>query len=46
MIEILKEWEGKFEINGEEKENLENVQLQDGEQFHIRLIPVKESKND
>ena len=41
MIEILKEWEGKFEIDGEVKDNLDDVSFKAGEEFHIRLIPER-----
>lgn len=46
MIRILKEWEGKFEIDGKEKDNLDDVEFKDGENFHIRLIPERGEKND
>ena len=46
MINILREWEGKFEVDGEEKDNLDEVQFQDGEQIDIRLIPDRSENYD
>ena len=46
MINILREWEGKFEVDGKELDSLDEVQFEDGEQIDIRLIPERSEKND
>ena len=38
MKEILEKWSGKFEIDGEIHTDLQNVELNDGDEFHITLL--------
>lgn len=46
MKKILEEWDGTYEVDGEEKEDLQDVDLQDGQEFHIRLIPERREQNN
>lgn len=39
MKTILEQWDGKFEIDGEIEDNLDNLNLEDGDEFHIKLLP-------
>ena len=39
MKTILEQWDGKFEIDDEIEENLDNLNLEDGDECHIKLIP-------
>jgi hypothetical protein len=41
MKTILEQWDGKFEIDDEIEENLDNFNPEDGEEFHIKLLPDK-----
>jgi len=38
MKEFLEKWSGKFEVNGEIHNDLYDVDLKDGEDFHITLL--------
>lgn len=39
MIAILKQWKGKFEIDGKIYDNLDDViDLKDGDSFQIKLL--------
>lgn len=38
MKDILEKWSGKFEVDGEIHNDLYNIDLKDGEEFHITLL--------
>ena len=38
MKEILEKWTGKFEVDGEIHNDLYDVNLNDGDDFHIKLL--------
>ena len=42
MKSILKDWNGKFVIDGEVKDNLDDFNPEDGEAFSVRLIPASQ----
>lgn len=42
MKAILQKWLGKFEIDNKVYDNLDNVVLKDGEEFHIILLGEQE----
>lgn len=46
MKQILEKWSGKFEFNGNVEINLDNLDVKDGEEFHVRLIPKREEVDD
>lgn len=39
MKNILEQWDGEFEIDGEIEEDLDSFNPEDGEEFHVRLLP-------
>lgn len=47
MKQILEEWSGKFEVNGEIDVNLDNLKVKDGDEFHVKLLSKnREVKDD
>jgi hypothetical protein len=45
--QILEEWSGKFEVNGEIDVNLDNLKVKDGDEFHVKLLSKnREVKDD
>lgn len=38
MKEILEQWSGKFEVDGEIHTDLYDLDLKDGDEFHITLL--------
>ena len=46
MKEILEKWSGKFEINGEIHTDLQNIDLKDGDEFHITLLSKNRKVED
>lgn len=38
MKEILKQWKGKFLVDGKILDNIDDVELIDGESFKIKLL--------
>ncbi len=46
MKEILQKWSGKFEINNEIYTDLHDVELKDGEDFHITLLSKRREVSD
>lgn len=46
MKQILEEWKGKFEVNGEIDVNLDNLKVNDGDEFHVRLLSKRREIND
>ena len=46
MKQILEEWKGKFEVNGEIDVNLDNLKVNDGDEFHVRLLSKRREVND
>lgn len=39
MIKLLEQWTGEFEVDGEVSNNLDDLILNDGDDFHIVLEP-------
>jgi hypothetical protein len=46
MKQILEDWSGKFEIDGEVEMNLDNLDVKDGDSFHVVLLPKGKEVND
>ncbi len=46
MKQLLEQWSGKFEINGEIDVNLDKLNVKDGEEFSVRLIPKNREVDD
>ncbi len=46
MKQILEQWNGKFIVNGEVDINLDRLELKDGEEFHVRLLPKNKEVDD
>lgn len=46
MKQILEQWSGKFEVNGEIDVSLDNVKVKDGDDFHVRLLPKNREVDD
>ena len=42
MKQILEQWSGTFEYDDKEHQTLDELEVVDGEEFHVRLIPRKE----
>lgn len=43
MIAILKQWDGKFEIDGEIYDSLDDIiDLKDGDSFQIKLLKERD----
>ena len=45
MINILKRWSGKFEINDEEVD-ISEIDFKDGEEFDITLLPERNNDDE
>ena len=39
MIKLLEQWTGEFEVDGEVRDNLDDLILNDGDEFHVVLEP-------
>lgn len=46
MIRILDQWTGKFEVDGEILTDLYDIDYEDGEEFHIRLLSKRRDVHD
>ena len=46
MKEILEKWSGKFKMNDEIYTDLQNVDLKDGDEFHITLLSKRREVDD
>ena len=46
MKQILEQWSGKFEVNGEIEVNLDNLNVKNGDDFHVRLLSKRREIND
>lgn len=46
MIRILDQWTGKFEVDGEILNDLYDLEYDDGEEFHIRLLSKRREVHD
>lgn len=46
MKQILEQWSGKFEVDGEIHIDLDNLKVKDGDDFHVRLIPKRQEIAD
>lgn len=45
MINILKRWSGKFEINDKEVD-ISEIDFKDGEEFDITLLPERDNDDE
>lgn len=46
MKQVLEQWSGKFEVDGEIYVSLDNVKVKDGNDFHVRLLPKNREVDD
>ena len=46
MKQILEQWSGKFEVNGEIEVNLDTLNVKDGDEFHVKLISKRREIRD
>ncbi len=46
MKQILEQWSGKFEVNGEIEMNLDTLKVKDGDNFHVKLLSKRREIND
>ena len=46
MKQILEQWSGKFDVDGEIDVNLDSLNVHDGDEFHVRLIPKNREVHD
>lgn len=46
MKQILEEWKGKYEVNGEINTDLYNFNPKDGDDFHITLLSKRREISD
>lgn len=46
MKQILEQWSGKFEVNGEIEVNLDNLNVKNGDDFHVKLLSKRREIND
>ena len=46
MKQILEQWSGKFEVNGEIEMNLDNLKLNNGDNFHVKLLSKRREIRD
>ena len=46
MKEILEQWNGKFEIDGEIAVNLDDLKVKDGDEFHVKLLSKRREVSD
>lgn len=46
MKQILEQWSGKFEVDGEIDINLDRLNVKDGEEFHVTLFPKNREVED
>ena len=46
MKQVLEQWSGKFEVNGESTVNLDTLKVKDGDSFHVKLISKRREIDD
>lgn len=46
MKQILEKWSGKFEVNGEIDVDLHNLNVEDGDDFHVVLLSKRREIRD
>lgn len=46
MKQILEQWSGKFEVNGEIDINLDKLNVKDGDEFSVKLISKNREVDD
>ena len=46
MKQVLEQWSGKFEVNGEITVNLDTLKVKDGDSFHVKLLSKRREIND
>lgn len=46
MKQVLEQWSGKFEVNGEITVNLDTLKVKDGDNFHVKLLSKRREIND
>lgn len=46
MKTILEEWDGKFKIGNDVCVNLDNLDVKDGEDFHVQLLSKRREIHD
>lgn len=46
MKQVLEQWSGKFEIDGEIDVSLDTLKVKDGDDFHVRLLPKNREVDD
>lgn len=46
MKQVLEQWSGKFEVNGEITVNLDTLKVKDGDSFHVKLISKRREIDD
>lgn len=46
MKQILEQWSGKFEVNGDIEMNLDTLNVRDGDSFHVKLLSKRREISD
>lgn len=46
MEQLLEQWDGKFEVDGEIYVNLNDFEFNDGDDIHITLLPKRREIRD
>lgn len=46
MKQVLEQWSGKFEVNGDIDVSLDNLKVKDGDDFHVKLLPKRQEIDD
>ena len=46
MKQILEQWSGKFEVDNNIEMNLDTLDVKDGDDFHVLLIPKNKEIED
>lgn len=46
MKQILEQWSGKFEVDGEIEMNLDTLKLNNGDNFHVKLLSKRREIRD
>lgn len=46
MKQILEQWSGKFEVDGEIEMTLDNLKVNNGDDFHVKLLSKRREIRD
>ena len=46
MKQILEQWSGKFEVDGEIEMTLDNLKVDNGDDFHVKLLSKRREIRD